>query len=140
MARIGKAILESMMFFLPFLLDLYYGLIIYGSNPSTDDALYYSSGLIYIDGIIKGNLEAFLVQCEQPPLAKILIVLPQLVLSLFGIHIAPEIAPRVFERLFSSTCLGLTCFMTYKIGNKLLDYRSGALAWLLTVAQFFVIP
>lgn len=141
MRKIAKSVLEFMAFFLPFLLDLYYGIVVYGNRSSTDDGLYYSSGLIYVEqGIMKGNLTAFLVQCEQPPLAKILMVIPQLILSFFGVPVASEIAPRVFERLFSSVCLGLICLATYKIGNRLRDYRSGALAWLLTVAQFFIIP
>jgi len=99
-----------------------------------DERIYYSVGTAYIhEGLIKGRIEIFLANCWHPPLSKIITGLLTVVLFPMGLGSYP-----IPIRIHSSLMLAILAFVTLNLGTKLFGYRSGLIAVVLMLGQFFL--
>jgi len=90
-----------------------------------DETLYHSVGLAYVRGIASGDPNVFLLNCEHPPLAKIITGVFVIGLDAFGLGGYP-----FPTRIHFSLAVALLAVSVFKIGEKLGGRRAGYLFWL----------
>lgn len=124
-ANLTKHINTLLVFSLSLTLYLIFLLVIVRDVQVSDESLYHNVGLAYVNGIASGNIEAFLLNSEHPPLAKIITGLFVVFLEPFGLGEYP-----FPTRIQFSLTVALLAVYIFRIGEKIGDHTSGWLFWL----------